>query len=239
MRKIFLTLFLIFSSPQKLFATTHHADDHKQIFHAFLLETDVGRDRNGDARGWDLDGWVGKDFDRLWLKSEKKTYGKYEQKSEFQALYGRNISQFWDAQIGLRHDFTTDFSSQKVDYLTLGFEGLAPYFFESDAHIFLSEKGNFSARLKQKYDIFLTQKLIMQPYLEADFFAQNVPELNVSSGLSELEIGITTRYEFKQKFAPYFALRYNTKTSNTKKLSQKEGDQISDFITSIGVMLRF
>lgn len=136
MKKNFLTLFLVFLLPQNLFAATHHSDDHKQIFHSFALEAEAGRDNNDNAHGWDLDGWIGTDFDRLWLKSEKKTYGKYEKKSEVQALYGRNISQFWDAEIGLRHDFTTDFSSQKVDYLTAGLQGLAPYLFETDAHIF-------------------------------------------------------------------------------------------------------
>lgn len=236
MKKFFLILFLI---PQPVFAATSHGGDHPQIFHAFTVETDIGGAKDGGAQTFDLDGWIGNDYDRLWLKSEQKTFGEYDQKSEIQALYGKNISQFWDAQFGVRHDFRTDFSSQNVNYLTLGFEGLAPYFFETNAQIFLSDQGNYSARLKQEIDVLITQKLIMQPYFEAEFFAQNVPKLNVKSGLAEIEAGILTRYEITRKFAPYLALRYHTKTFNTANLAQKNGERVNDAILSIGLRLKF
>lgn len=239
MNKAFLFLFLVFFTTEEVFSATHHADDHPKIFHAFTLEAEAGRARDGGAQGWDLDGWIGNDFDRLWLKSEKKSFGKYEKKSEVQALYSRNISQFWDAQFGVRHDFKTDFTSHSVNYLTLGLEGLAPYFFESDAHIFLSDEGNFSARLKQEIDILITQKLIFQPYFEADFFAQDVPKLEVESGLSELEVGALTRYEITRKFAPYFSLRYHCKTFGTANLAKKNGERVDNFIAAIGLRLKF
>ena len=238
LKKIFIIL-LTFSFPQKLLANTHHGDDHPQIFHALTFGADAGEARDGRAKSWDLDGWIGGDMNRLWLKSEGEKFGHYEKKSEIQALYSRNISTFWDAQIGIRHDFKTDFSSQNVDYLTLGFEGLAPYFFETDAHIFISNAGNFSARLKQKIDILITQKLITQPYFEADFFAQDVEKLEVKRGLSELEIGALTRYEFSRKFAPYFALRYNRKTFGTANIAHKTGELVENFIASAGIQLKF
>lgn len=244
MKKIFLILFFI---SRTACATTHHGEeDHSKllhgssaIFHAFTIEADVGGAKDGGAKTFDLDGWIGNESDRLWLKSEQKTFGEYDRKSEIQALYGKNISQFWDAQLGVRHDFSTDFSSQNVNYLALGFEGLAPYLFETNAQIFLSDKGNYSSRIKQEIDILITQKLITQPYIEAEFFAQNVPELNVKSGLSEIEAGVLTRYEITRKFAPYFALCYHTKTSGTKDLAQKNGERVDDFILSVGLRIRF
>jgi copper resistance protein B len=235
---VYLAFFCLLLLPQNPFAA-EHGRDHLQIFHAFTVEADAGEARDGSARGWDLDGWIGGDINRLWLKSEKKTFGQYERKSEIQALYSRNISQFWDGQFGLRHDFRTDFSSEQVNYLSLGIEGLAPYFFETDAHVFLSDQGNFSARLKQEIDLLLTQKLIAQPYFEADFFAQNLPELEVKSGLAELELGITTRYEISRKFAPYLALRYHRKTFGTADLAKQTGERADNFIAAIGLRLKF
>ena len=238
MSRIFVTLFCFLIAGEAC-AAMNHGLDHPQIFQAFTLEAESGKGRDGTARSWDLDGWIGSDLNRLWLKSEKKDFKKYENKSEIQALYSRNVGQFWDAQIGLRHDFKTDFSSQNVDYVTLGMEGIAPYFFETDAHIFLSDAGNFSARLKQEIDLLITQKLIAAPYFEADFFAQDVEKLHVASGLSELEIGVLTRYEISRKFAPYFSWRYNVKTFGTKKIAQESNQMISDFITSVGLRLKF
>ena len=227
----------------------NHGADHQQIFHAFTVEADVGEARDGpstrsatekkNSKGFDFSGWVGGDYNRLWLKSEKKNYGNYEQKFEAQALYSRNIAQFWDAQIGVSHDFSTDFTSNNLNYLTIGLEGLAPQMFETEAQVFLSEKGNYSARLKQEVDIFLTQRLITQPYFETEIFAQDVEELQVRSGISDFELGIMTRYEITRKFAPYFALRYHTKTFGTADLAKELGQRVDNFIGVVGLRLRF
>jgi len=213
--------------------------ENNQIHHSLIAEADIGEARDGAARGWDLDGWIGGDMNRLWLKSEHKDFGKYERKLEAQALYSRNVAPFWDLQFGARHDFKTDFSNETVHYLTLGVEGLAPQWFETDAHIFVSNQGNWSARLKQEVDIFLTQRLIAQPYFEADFFAQNIPKLEVKSGLAELELGVATRYEISRKFAPYFALRYHKKTFGTASLAKQIGERVDNFIAAAGVRVRF
>lgn len=238
-KKIITTLLLLLL-PQNLWAANHedHSADHAQIFHAFTLEGDVGEARDGRSRAFDLAGWVGGDYNRLWINSEKKRYGDYEEKFEVQALYSRNFSKFWDAQIGASHDFSTDFTSQNVNYFVVGLEGLAPQFFETKAQILLSDQGNYSMRLKQEVDIFITQKLITQPYFEAEFFAQNVPKLEVKSGLSDFETGIITRYEITRKFAPYFALRYHTKTFGTANIARESGERVDNFIAAAGFRLR-
>lgn len=238
MKKI-VVLFLILLVPQKLCAASIHAADHQKIFHAFTFDSDIGEGNSGLSGATNLNGWIGTDYDRLWLKNETKAFKNYDTKTEFQALYGRNVSQFWDAQIGVRHDLSTDFSSHSVDYLTIGLEGLAPYFFETEAQMFVSNYGNYSAHLKQSIDLFITQKLITQPYAEFDFFAQDVPKIKVAHGLSELEFGVLTRYEITHRFAPYFALRYNRKTFGTEEIAKQDHDRISDFIGSIGLRLRF
>lgn len=232
-------LFAKVASAQDVKQGMNHGDDHQQIFHAFTVEADVGEARDGSSKGFDLSGWVGGDYNRLWLKSEKKNYGNYEQKFEAQAFYSRNFAQFWDAQIGVSHDFSTDFTSNNLNYFTIGLEGLAPQMFETEAQLFLSEKGNYSARLKQEVDIFLTQRLIMQPYFETELFAQDVPELEVKSGMSDLELGVATRYEITRKFAPYFALRYHTKTFGTADLAKQLGQRVDNFIVAAGIRLRF
>lgn len=240
-KKLPIILFLIFLFPKNLLAASHegHGVDHQQIFHAFTLEGDVGEARDGGSKSFDLSGWVGGDYNRIWLNSEKKNYGDYEEKFEAQALYSRNFSRFWDAQVGVAHDFSTDFTSTNLNYFVIGLEGLAPQFFETKAQIFLSDQGNYSARLKQEIDIFITQKLITQPYFETEIFVQDVPKLEVKSGISDLELGLITRYEITRKFAPYFALRYHTKTFGTADYAKEIGARVDNFIVSVGVRLRF
>ena len=238
MNKFFAIFLMIFFSVKNLFAA-EHGDDHAQIFHAFTLEADVGEARDGKSKGFDFSGWVGGDYDRLWLNSEKKNYGNYEEKFEVQALYSKNFSQFWDAQIGVSHDFSTDFTTQNVNYLTIGLEGLAPQWFETKAQIFLSDQGNYSVRFKQEVDILITQKLITQPYFETEIFTQDVKKLEVERGISDFEIGVATRYEITRKFAPYLALRYHTKTFGTANFAKRAGERVDNFIIAVGVRLRF
>ena len=145
--KFFLNFFLIlcfFAKAALAAEAMKHGADHSQIFHSFVVEGDVGKASDGKVRAFDFKGWVGGDVDRLWLEGEQKTFGKYDKKSEIKALYGRNISQFWDAQIGVRQDLIANFSSHKPTYLTLGLEGLTPYMLETNLQIFLSDQGNYT-----------------------------------------------------------------------------------------------
>jgi copper resistance protein B len=227
---------LAFIFIQEVSADEHdHGKDHAQTFHAFTLEAAAGEGRNGNSQSWDLNGWAGGDYNRLWLKSEGEVTKNQTKNSNIEILYGRNISQFWDAQIGIRRDF----KERTVNHLQIGFEGLAPQSFETEFHAFLSEDGDFSLRLRQEFDIFLTQWLITQPYFELRAFSQDVAMQEIKSGISNAKIGIITRYEITRKFAPYVNFSYESKTSNTEKLAKKNGELVSDFLFALGVRLRF
>ena len=85
----------------------------------------------------------------------------------------------------------------------------------------------------------LTQKLIMQPYLETEIFAQDVRKLEVESGISDFEVGVMTRYEITRKFAPYVAFRYHTKTFGTANLAKKLGQRVDNFIAVAEILKWF
>jgi copper resistance protein B len=204
-------------------------------FHAFKLETDIGAGQEGTVSSWDFDGWIGGDYNKLWLKSEgEHADGKTEQ-AELWALYSRNVAEFWDIQAGLRHDFQTHSTS----YAVFGFEGLAPYFIETEAHLFVSDEGDVTARLRREHDLLITQRLILQPYGEINLSAQDVEEQEIGAGFTEGEIGLQTRYEITRKFAPYVDLRYERKFGETSSMAKDEGEDNDDFIAAVGLRLMF
>lgn len=53
---------------------------------------------------WDIEGWHGGDYNRLWFKSEgeRNTAFKADYDIDFQLLYGRFIRRYYDFQVGLR-----------------------------------------------------------------------------------------------------------------------------------------
>src|SRR3546814_3778569 len=75
--------------------------------------------------------------------------------------------------ICVRHDFQPNPSRT---YATIGIEGLAPYWFEVEGALFLSDKGDVLARAEGYYDQRITQRLILQPRVELNFAAQDIPQ---------------------------------------------------------------
>lgn len=235
-----LTLAMTTTTPA--FAADHsaHADmahEHGgSIFHMFRLETDVGSNSDGDTiQSWDFDGWIGTDENKLWLKSEgERADGKLEE-TEFWALYSRNISMFWDAQAGIRYDTKPESTS----YLTLGINGLAPQWFETEAHLFISEDGDATARLHQENEFLLTQRIVLQPYLEVNLSAQDVHEQEIGAGVTDGKIGLQTRYEFTRKFAPYVDIHYSQKFGQTASIAKDHGEDREELVGAIGLRLMF
>ena len=84
---------------------------------------------------------------------------KNTEKSTFWAKYSRNIATFWDFQAGFRHDI----HPKSKNYFLIGLEGLAPYFFETEAHVFISEDGNLTTTIHQENEFLITQRIIIQP----------------------------------------------------------------------------
>ncbi len=234
---VFTFLMAIIALAQPSLAKEVSHDDHgSQIFHAIKLETGVGTGRDGTLSTWHLDGWIGGNDNKLWLKSEGESLeGKNPENAEYWAMYSRNIAIFWDAQVGVRYDEQPN----STTYVVAGFNGLAPYLFETEAHLFVSDNGDVTAQLRQENDLLITQKLITQPYFEVNFSAQDVPEREIGAGLTSGEFGLQTRYEITRKFAPYIDLRYERKFGETSSIAVKHGENRDDAIASIGLRLMF
>lgn len=230
---------LLFSFTAFLIAIAQIAfaeENHPQIFHAMKVETDIGTSHNGAVSTWDIDGWIGGDVNKLWIKSQGESLkGRTPEFSEYWAMYSRNIATFWDGQIGIRYDEQPNSTA----YFAAGVEGLAPYLFETKAHLFVSDKGDITARLGQENDLLITQRLITQPYFEINVSAHDIPEQQIGTGFTSGEFGIQTRYEITRKFAPYVDLRYERKLGETATIAKKHGEDQDNTIASIGLRLIF
>ncbi len=181
--------------------------DDRRIFWLLLVDQLEYRGNEGeDTFDWDALGWVGGDYQRLWIKTEGDVgLDSGDGEAELQLLYSRLISPFWDFQAGLRYDQL--YSSDGGPGRTLGVvgvQGLAPYLFEVDAALFVSQDGDVSARLGVEYQLLFSQRLILQPEFETNIAIQQVEEFGVGSGFNDIELGLRLRYEFSRKFAPYF-----------------------------------
>jgi len=170
-------------------------------------------------------GWIGKDLHKFWVKAEIEQVDGKTEENELQFLYSKAIDTYWDLQVGLRHD---DRPSPDRDWLAIGVQGVAPYFFEVDAAFFIGENGQTAARLEAEYEAMITQKLVLSPEIELNFHGKNDEAVGVGSGLSDVELGLRLRYEIKREFAPYIGLNWTKKYGNTADYARAEGEDTSD-----------
>ena len=190
-----------------------------------------------DGFRWEGEGWYGGDIHRLTVKSEGETaFGEGVEAAEAQLLYSRAIGPYFNAQAGIRQDFG---HGPDRTHVVIGFEGLAPYWFEVEGALFLSDKGDLTARIGSSYDQRITQRLIVQPLAEMNFAAQDVPESAIGAGLSDIEIGLRLRYEIVREFAPYVGVEWARKVGGTARYARADGDDADSVSLVAGIKLWF
>ncbi|WP_425445624.1 copper resistance protein B [Xanthomonas pisi] len=148
---------------------------------------------------WEARAWIGGDIDRVWLRSEGERQRGRTQDASVEAFYGHAVSPWWDVLVGVRQDIGTDHRS----WAAFGVQGLAPYKFETEATLFVGSGGRAVVRLEGEYDVLLTNRLILQPRMEADIALSEDRQRGIDRGLDQLEAGVRIRYEITRRFAPY------------------------------------
>jgi copper resistance protein B len=202
-----------------------------------LIDQAEWRARDGeDGFGWSGEAWWGGDDNRLVVKSEGEGSDGDLEAAEVQLLYSRAISAYFDLQAGLRRDLQ---DGPKRTYATVGVEGLAPYWFETEGALFLSDEGEAFARLEGSYDLRLTQRLILQPGVEVNLSAQDIPELELGSGVTDLELGLRLRYQVTREFSPYVGVTYGRKFGGTADYAKAAGEDDTETSIVIGVRTWF
>nr|BFE94737.1 hypothetical protein GCM10020185_52730 [Pseudomonas brassicacearum subsp. brassicacearum] len=172
----------------------------------------------------------------MWLRSEGERLNGKTEEAELQALWGHAISPWWDVVAGVRQDFKP---GDPQTWAAFGVQGMALYNFEAEATAFIGEGGQSAARLEGDYDILLTNRLILQPTAEVNFYGKNDPARGVGSGLSDTELGVRLRYEIRREFAPYIGVTWNRVYGNTADYAREEGEDRSEARLVLGVRMWF
>jgi copper resistance protein B len=226
--------------PSAMAMGRHHLSLHHggQNFSMVMLNIAEVKIKDGrDAYEWGGEAWYGGDINRLVVKTEGEgEFGAGVESAEVQALYSRAIGPYFDLQAGVRYDFEPDPSRV---YATVGFEGLAPGFFDVEGALFLSDRGELMGRLEGYYDQRITQKLILQPRAELNFAAQSSEDIGVGAGLTDAEIGVRLRYDIVREFAPYIGVQYERAFGRTRDFLRDEGESAGGFSFLAGIRFWF
>lgn len=191
---------------------------------------------------WDVFGWYGGDVRRIWVKSEgaQSTSKDAESEHEAQVLYGQLVAPFFDFQAGVRYARRSGPGPDRSRvYGVIGLQGLAPYRYELEPALFVSQDGKVSARITASYDVLLSQRLILQPRVEANAALQADRGFGVGEGLTETEIGARLRYELRRELAPYVGLSWRQTYGSTRRMTRAEGQPTRNVSGVLGVRAWF
>ena len=225
---------LLLSIVMVVFTQTSYAkmEDDPVELKLMLDKFEVGRADGNNVLAWESGLWIGKDLNKLWLKFDGERVDGKNEGTENRILYSRAIAPFWDLQAGLRHD-TAPGNSR--NYLNLGIQGLAPYYFETDANLSFGKDNQVKLNLSFEYEMMLTQKLVLSPEIELNAYTKDDKEMGIGSGLSDIEAGLRLRYEIKREFAPYIGVNWAKKFGNTADLASDEGEDTSETMLVLGI----
>ncbi len=195
-----------------------------------------------DELGWDVQGWVGNDDHKFWWKTEGDTIfdGADQGSADLQALYAMPLSAFWYLQAGVRYEQAWEPGSADERFsAVLGIQGLAPYKFDLEPTLYLTDDGDVMAQFTASYDLYITQRLVFQPRIELGASAQDIPESGLGAGVHGIDFDLRLRYEIAREFAPYLGVRYSRLFGETADIASRNGDKDHDLLFLMGVRLAY
>lgn len=192
--------------------------------------------RNQQGQQWDIEGWYGSDMNRLWLFAEGDHQNGQAGEGSLEGYWSRAVGAFWNLQLGAREDYGAGPSRH---WAAFGVQGLAPYWFEVKASGYLDPNGRIAVHLRTKYELLFTQRLILQPALETNFYSKTDSARGIGSGLSDLQLGLRLRYEFHRQFAPYVGINWLRLLGNTAHYARAENLSVRERQFILGVRLWF
>ncbi len=173
------------------------------------------------AFGWDTKGWVGRDRDRLWLRTEGQRSDGDVWDAQTHAFYGRQVSRWWDVLVGVRQDLAP---GPAQTWAAFGVQGLAPYWFDVEATAYLGAEGRNHYRFETEYDLLLTNRLVLQPQAEMEIYGKPDLEHDRDRGLATLDFGVRLRYLVQRDLAPYAGVVWHQKHFGTADIARANGE---------------
>ncbi|MCJ8163055.1 copper resistance protein B [Acinetobacter zhairhuonensis] len=219
-----------------------HIKEHGgQIYQATTVESRWLWNEDGEgALKSELETRIGTDENKLFIKLHSDKAESHRAESEAKVLYSRMISDFWDAQAGVRYrnDPNRQVDENQLDAV-VGLHGMAPYFFETDAYVYAGQDQQWSFSLETERDLLLTQKLILKPYLDLDIVFSDDSKYAKKTGLSSIASGLETRYEISKQIMPFIDVSYEYQKGNEATAWQEGSDSEHGWLYGAGIRFKF
>src|SRR5690606_530054 len=212
-----------------------HAVHDRSVHYLLLFDQLEWQAGGGGSRAsWDTKGWIGRDLDRLWFRTEGEAGSDRLVGSQAHLFYGRAIARWWEVVVGIRQDVRP---GPAQTWAAVGLQGLAPFWFDVEATAYVGAAGRTHFRVETEYELLLTNRLVAQPLVEIEIYGKDDLEHGFAAGLSTGDAGIRLRYEIHRQLAPYLGVTWHRKFFGTADLARQSGEPAGDTRLVIGARL--
>lgn len=239
-RLVLIAAAILASWPSVAWTQPPHAGTNGHTVHDNAIHTYMLLDQlewlatSPQGTGWDAKGWIGNDRDRFWFRTEGEASADSIERTETHLFYGRAISPWWDLVAGWRND---DGPGPMRNWAAVGVQGLAPYFVEFEATGYIGAEGRTHARLEAKYELLVTNRLIVQPLVELEIYGKDDLDRMIGAGLSSADVGLRLRYEIRREFAPYAGVLWSRRFFGTADAWAAAGREVADTRLVVGLRI--
>lgn len=214
-----------------------HAAGDEAIYSYTLLNRLEGWDAHGGTGfAWEGEGWIGRDINRLWWRTDGERVAGSTESASAEALFGHSFTPWWDWVVGVRQDLRPGDSRT---FAALGVQGLAPQRFELSLTAYVGGGGQSALRFATEYELLLTNRLVLQPLVEVQAYGKDDASRGFGAGLSSIEAGLRLRYEFSRRFAPYLGIIHERALGDTADLRRAAAGDVQDTRLVAGLRIWF
>jgi copper resistance protein B len=196
-------------------------DDQAPVGRILVDELEFRDGAGTEGAVWDAQARYGNDFNKLVVRTEGDWTSAAAAEGRAELLWDRIISRWWSLQAGGRYDFG---DARGRGWAALGVAGLAPYWIDLEATMYLGDAGAVAARVKAETDLLMTQRLTVQPELELNAYSRSDSALEQGAGLSDLQAGVRLRYAIRREVAPYLGVAWRRRFGSSAQLLREAGE---------------
>ncbi len=118
-------------------------------------------------------------------------------------------------------------------------QGLAIGFWNVEATVYASDSGHYALKTNASYDLYLTQRLVLQPQFETNWYTKEDRGRGVGAGLSDIDSGLRLRYDVTRQVSPYIGVSYQRRFGGTEGLVRESGGKVNDARFLVGLRTWF
>lgn len=184
---------------------------------------------------YDVRIWYGNSANRLYINNEGELQKQKLTDASSEIAWWHAIAPYWNTSLGFKQDYGHEQRDQS--WTSIGINGVAPYWFDVGANLYVSKDGDTQLKLSGSYDLYISQKLVLQPEIETTFYGKNNAAYQYGSGLSSIGSGFKLRYDITPQISPYIGFEHERFFGKTADYLRQDHEATHD--SQIAVGLRF